>query len=343
MITASIILSLSGINEIQKDIIIEILASFTGSATITTCFFLLGSWPATCSFLILGEKASFILISSLFILLISPEDQLIKTFSIALLYVSSIYVVAWRSCDTYRNYNYFRGANLPVSISFHALLGGISFQGSDLRKSVFVEAKLKGTNFIGSRKTPTNLTHIRWHKAIDLDYAVFFRYFQMRSHRFINLLTTLDGREQDFSGFDLEDVNLAGARLQGANFCNAYLNNAILKGAELLKANLINTQCIGTDFTGAHFTGACLEAWNIDDTTELKDAECDYVFLKERPDRYGNRERRPHNPDKVFQTGDFEKFFKEMLDTVQILIRNGVDPQAFQAAFDKVMAGEPRY
>jgi flagellar biosynthesis/type III secretory pathway protein FliH len=60
--------------------------------------------------------------------------------------------------------------------------------------------------------------------------------------------------------------------------------------------------------------------------------------LKERPDHRGNRERRPHDPDKVFQPGDFEKFFKEMLDTVQILIRNGIDPTAFQVAFEKVMA-----
>ncbi|NEQ32414.1 MAG: hypothetical protein F6K04_15665 [Leptolyngbya sp. SIO4C5] len=72
-----------------------------------------------------------------------------------------------------------------------------------------------------------------------------------------------------------------------------------------------------------------------------KDIDCQYVFLKEQADIYGNRERRPHNPDKVFQKGDFEKFFKEMLDTVQILIRNGIEPRAFQAAFEKVMAENP--
>ena len=32
-------------------------------------------------------------------------------------------------------------------------------------------------------------------------------------------------------------------------------------------------------------------------------------------------ERHPHNPDKVFQPGDFEKLFKEILDDVRILMR----------------------
>ncbi|NER85397.1 MAG: pentapeptide repeat-containing protein, partial [Leptolyngbya sp. SIO1D8] len=100
-------------------------------------------------------------------------------------------------------------------------------------------------------------------------------------------------------------------------------------------------QCIGTDFTGTHLTGTCLEAWNIDSTTILKDIDCQYVYLLEHPDPRGNRERRPHNPDKDFQPGDFEKFFKDMLDTVQILIRNGVNPDSFKAALQTLMETHP--
>ncbi|MEM6519791.1 MAG: hypothetical protein AAF722_10750, partial [Cyanobacteria bacterium P01_C01_bin.70] len=61
-------------------------------------------------------------------------------------------------------------------------------------------------------------------------------------------------------------------------------------------------------------------------------------FLKEKPDRRGNRERRPHNPNKVFEPGDFEKFFKEMLDTVQILIRQGIYPHVFKETLEQLMA-----
>ncbi|WP_239112796.1 pentapeptide repeat-containing protein [Halomicronema sp. CCY15110] len=155
------------------------------------------------------------------------------------------------------------------------------------------------------------------------------------------MLVSLNGVDQDLTNADLRGVNLAGATLHRIRLKGTNLNGATLEGAELHGANLTNAQCVGTDFTGAHLTGACLEAWNIDETTILKDIDCEYVFLKAEPDDKGNRERRPHNPDKIFQPGDFEKFFKEMLDTVQILIRNGVDPQAFQAAFEQVMADNP--
>ncbi|WP_052288291.1 pentapeptide repeat-containing protein [Leptolyngbya iicbica] len=133
-------------------------------------------------------------------------------------------------------------------------------------------------------------------------------------------------------------MNLAGATLHRINLIGADLNGATLAGAELHGANLTNAQCVGTDFTGAHLTGACLEAWNIDETTILKDIDCQYVFLKAEPDAQGNRERRPHNPDKIFQPGDFEKFFKEMLDTVQILIRQGIHPQVFRDTLAQLMA-----
>ncbi|MGD1928540.1 MAG: pentapeptide repeat-containing protein [Leptolyngbyaceae cyanobacterium] len=157
----------------------------------------------------------------------------------------------------------------------------------------------------------------------------------------MDLLTKLEGVEQNFSFLDLEGLHLAGAKLHRAQLKGAFLNNSIFEDAELHGANLTEAQCIGTDFTGAHLTGACLEAWNIDDTTVLTDIDCQYVFLKAEPDARGDRERRPHNPDKIFQPGDFEKFFKEMLDTVQILIRNGVDPVAFKAAFEQVMVTDP--
>ncbi|MEM9905886.1 MAG: hypothetical protein AAF921_12770, partial [Cyanobacteria bacterium P01_D01_bin.44] len=55
----------------------------------------------------------------------------------------------------------------------------------------------------------------------------------------------------------------------------------------------------------------------------------------------GDRERRPHDPNKTFQPGDFEKFFKEVLDEVQILIRNGVNPDAFRAALQRILEKNP--
>ncbi|MEM6837010.1 MAG: pentapeptide repeat-containing protein [Cyanobacteria bacterium P01_C01_bin.120] len=152
------------------------------------------------------------------------------------------------------------------------------------------------------------------------------------------MLVTLNGVDQDLTNADLRGANLGGATLHRINLNGANLNGATLAGAELHGANLTEAQCISTDFTGAQLTGACLEAWNINETTVLKDVNCEYVFLKEQADSRGSRERRPHDPDKVFQPGDFEKFFKEMLDTVQILIRQGIHPQVFKETLAKLMA-----
>lgn len=115
-----------------------------------------------------------------------------------------------------------------------------------------------------------------------------------------------------------------------------FLRDTVLEGAILTEAQAINA-----DFTGACLTGATLEAWNIDSTTTLKNVDCRYVFLRETSNEEGHRERRPHNPDKMFQPGDFEKFFKEMLDEVRILIRNGIDPVAFHAAMQNIMEQNP--
>jgi uncharacterized protein YjbI with pentapeptide repeats len=135
---------------------------------------------------------------------------------------------------------------------------------------------------------------------------------------------------------------LRGADLRGVN-----LSNAVLKGAHLENANLKGSQCLGTDFDGAHLTGTTLEAWNIDHTTNLRDVDCAYVYLLEPLDAQGqrrddhHRERLPHDTDKTFGPSDFEAYFKQVIEEVKLLIKNGVDAKAFQAAFKEVMRLHP--
>jgi uncharacterized protein YjbI with pentapeptide repeats len=234
-----------------------------------------------------------------------------------------------------------------------ATLGGTTFSGADLTGATFACAKLKHTSLANPRQGCTRLTHVRWHQANDLDFVRlgathFWQYHHddvgtsaLQDRRGRKLLTTLNGVDQNFAGADLRGVNLKGAQLRRVDLKGANLNGATLAEAELQGANLAGAQCIGTDFTAAQLTGACLEAWNIDSTTLLNNIDCQYVFLREQPDGRGDRERRPHNPDKDFQPGDFEKFFKDMLDTVQLLIRNGVNPDSFKAAFQSIIEAHP--
>ncbi len=164
----------------------------------------------------------------------------------------------------------------------------------------------------------------------------------LQDRRVRTLLTTPEkGYKQDFTDANLREANLSGVTLEKAILRRAILSGALLTGAVLKDAILTEAQAVATDFTGACLTGATLEAWNIDSTTTLRNIDCQYVFLRETPDALGTRERRPHDPDKVFQPGDFEKLFKEMLDDVQILIRQGIDPVAFRSAFQNLMKQNP--
>jgi len=117
--------------------------------------------------------------------------------------------------------------------------------------------------------------------------------------------------------------------LVGADFTEADLSQATLEGAELQHANLTKTQVLGTEFRQANLTGACLEAWNIDSTTQLDGTLCDYIYLLKPP-----QERRPSSG--IFQPGEFTKLFEEVLDTIDLIFQNGIDWKAFAKAFDKV-------
>jgi len=212
---------------------------------------------------------------------------------------------------------------------------GTNFQRADLTDANFTAATLKSTNFYRS-----TLTRTRWQDARKL-YLARGGPSLLSSRAVRALLVTGNGYKQDYTCADLEGANLSGANLEAATLKGANLTNATLEDATLKDANLSNAQCAGTDFTRAYLTGACLEAWQIDAGTVLNDVDCQFVFLLEQRDRHGNRYRRPYDPDRVFQSGDFEKLYTEVVDTLQILLRDGINPDAFRAAFIRLTAEHP--
>ena len=156
-----------------------------------------------------------------------------------------------------------------------------------------------------------------------------------------SLLVTRNGYKKSFVDANLRGANLDGVNLNEANLKQADLSGATLRQADLRNANLAETLAIEADLTGAALTGACLQAWNIDHTTTLENIDCQFVFLLEQANEWGDRERRPHDPNKVFQPGDFEKLYREVINTVQLLLKNGCNPEAFAAAFQAIMQEHP--
>jgi uncharacterized protein YjbI with pentapeptide repeats len=214
-------------------------------------------------------------------------------------------------------------------------IGGTKFSGANLTDANFDLASLSKTKFL-----ETNLTHVSWRGAKNLDFAEWGSSI-LANNNIRQLLVSHDGAGKNYQALDLSGVNLDSANLSGANFKQANLNNAILHHANLKNANLKETLCIGTDLSNVELTGACIQGWNIDHTTTLDDVDCQYVFLLEQPNDYGSRERRPHAPDKIFATGDFEKLYRKIITTVELLMRGGADPQAFQAAITQLSTENP--
>jgi uncharacterized protein YjbI with pentapeptide repeats len=226
-------------------------------------------------------------------------------------------------------------------------MGGTCFTGADLRGAFFSGARLRGCNLSSSPGRTTRVDQACWKGVRGIECAQLGGTI-LADPKIRNLLVESDGHGQDFSGLNLRGAHLVGADLRDAGFRNASLSGAILTGAHLEGANLAGAQCLGTDFSEAHLSGACLEAWNIDSTTRLDGVDCAYVYLLETHDAQGqrrddhHRERLPHDPDKTFEPGDFAAYFKQVFEEVKLLIRNGVDPKAFQHAFQAVMQQHPQ-
>jgi uncharacterized protein YjbI with pentapeptide repeats len=226
-------------------------------------------------------------------------------------------------------------------------LGGTRFSGADLRGSFFTDTALAQVSFVKSRQRATLLEWVCWKGAQKVDLA-YIRKTILAEPRIRSLLISGSAFEADLHGLNLRGAHLPQADMRGADLRETNLSEAVLSEAHLEGANLKASQCLGTDLEGAHLTGATLEGWNIDHATNLHAVDCAYVYLLEPFDALGqrrddhHRERLPHDPEKSFGPGDFETYFKQMIEEVKLLIKNGVDAKAFQQALQEVMRQHPQ-
>jgi uncharacterized protein YjbI with pentapeptide repeats len=237
--------------------------------------------------------------------------------------VLGIYI-AWRALAEDEKYAFVR----TIAVIF-AATGGTSFRGADLTDADFNQAILRNTDF---RKA--NLTRTRFYEAQKLNLARVGNSI-LANQAVFNLLVSGNGTDKSYTRANLRGANLIGAGLKNANLKEADISEATFHGANLEWANLTLTQAIGTDFTKAQMTGACVEAWNIENSTKLNNVDCRFVYLLENPKpETDDRERRPSSGE--FKPGEFTKLFEEVLNTVDLIFKQGIDWKAFVAAFKKV-------
>ena len=208
-------------------------------------------------------------------------------------------------------------------------LGGTCFKNANLTDADFSHTILKSTNFRFANATRTFWRETKYLKFARVQDTI------LEDIKVRELLITGWGRNQEYKEANLRGANLVSAELSNANLKLADLGEASLKAANLNNANLTEALAIGTNFTSAQMSGTCLEAWNIDHTTILNNVESKYIYLLEEPKpETDDRERRPSSG--YFQAGDFTKLFTEVLNTVDLIFRNGVDAKAFMSSFQQV-------
>jgi uncharacterized protein YjbI with pentapeptide repeats len=204
-------------------------------------------------------------------------------------------------------------ANLSEAYLSEANLVGADLSGADLSSADLIRGKLIGANLSNAYLSGADLTKAN--------------------------LSGADLVGAKLIGTKLSGANLSGAKLIGANLSGAHLKGAFLKGANLIGANLIGANLIGANlhktkafdanFHKANLTGACLQNWQTNSATQLDAVLCDYIYL-----RTNQQERRPYQGN--FASGEFTQLFQKTLDTVDLIFSNGIDWQAFFAAFQKL-------
>jgi uncharacterized protein YjbI with pentapeptide repeats len=211
---------------------------------------------------------------------------------------------------------------------------GTIFNEADLTDANFSSAILNGTDFRNAKITRTS-----WRGVKSLEYVrVGNNYLKYPIIR--QLVLGLRLRDKRFDGFNLEGINLESADLSYASFVGANLNQANLRNADLTNANLKQAKLDGTDLTQACLTGACVEGWNLSETTIIREAVCEFVFLKDNMDRDGIRKRLPQAPN-IFNSGEFEQWVTGEHNTIQLLIRNNRSRQALATAFQQLIQNNP--
>ena len=194
-------------------------------------------------------------------------------------------------------------------------LGGTTFHRADLTDADCTEAILKCTDL-----SKANIERTNFHRAQQL-YTSKLNSTILDNSQVLRLAMSKSGHRQSYQGLNLQGLNLADADLTAADFTNSNLNQATLVRAILANANLTKTQAVGARFQHAQLTGTCIEAWNIDSSTQLADIDCQYVYLRGQ-----QQERRPSSG--FFQPGEFTQLFQEVIDTIDLIFQSGVDWQA---------------
>ena len=133
----------------------------------------------------------------------------------------------------------FTGANLTDADLNYADLTYANLSNADLTRTVFVAARLSGTDFSGAKVREANFTRTIVDHPCTSGWAFCVPSFDLYGGiTAAQLASTGSYVEGDLSGINLSNNNLTGIDLAGINLTNAVLYGTTLTGANLSGANI---------------------------------------------------------------------------------------------------------
>ena len=235
----------------------------------------------------------------------------------------STFLIFQKTIREEQNFAWFR----EQAIFFSTILGvsfykddltDQNFENLDLGHTDFREAKIHHTNFRGAK----NLEFSRLNGTI------------LANPKTRKLLTTAEGDEpfdKNLSYLNLRGADLSNLNLEGTDFTGANLTDVDFSNTNLTGANFTNAQLFNTDFSNALLTEACICDWAINHQTCFKNVECAWVYLKRG--KFGSSEKKPDIDE--FQSGEFEKWIRQLQDTVDLILREPPNVRALVKAIER--------
>ncbi|MBW4517851.1 MAG: pentapeptide repeat-containing protein [Timaviella obliquedivisa GSE-PSE-MK23-08B] len=238
-------------------------------------------------------------------------------------------------------------SNFNSATLFGANLTEADFTKADFGRAVLVQAKLLKTNLFGVNLRRAYLTHaylpMSYLSDADLSYAQLSQAVLDGTNLRRSNLRGANLKSAKLVGVILNDAILNEAILWGADLSGALLRGTYLVGSDCTKANLSGAnlsvcQALSTNFTEAVFSGSCLQDWNINVSTQLDNAICDFIFCKaewsEQSQRFHFHDRRPLYG--TYIPGEFTTLYRKALETVDLIFADGIDWKAFFQSFQEL-------
>jgi len=208
-------------------------------------------------------------------------------------------------------------------------IGGTSFNKLRIQNVNFESIDLGHVDFRGSK-----IYHTSFRGARNLEFSCVKGTIleDPKVRKLLVMPKTIEISEKNFSNANLTGANLSALNLEGVDFTGANLVGVDFSNANLTGANFANAQLFDAIFSGACLDEICICDWSINTETCFKDTRCNWVYLKQG--RYGSREKKPDIGE--FQPGEFEKWIRQLQDTIDLILREQPNVRALVAAIERV-------